>query len=463
MKLKPNILLIMCDQLRYDCLTSNIVKTPNFDRLRNRGVSFTNAYSQTPVCIPARHSLISGQNAFEIGLNENSLNRKEIRYPLPRIIRDLGYYTCAVGKMHFVPVREHFGFDHMYLSEEIPSHIEDDEYLKYLRDEGYGHVIEPHGKRSKTYYVPQISELPKEVHTTAWTANKTIDVIEKNKNRPFFIFSSFIKPHPPFDPCKPYHEMYDVENMPLPIQVDEIIDDAILVQNGYKVDGIDKLSDYDKKKIKAYYYASVTQVDEYIGKILDCLEENNLWENTLVVLTADHGEMLGDHNGYGKRTYYEESAKIPFVLSYPKVFKQGVEVNSLAKLPDIYATIIKAAGGEVPEISCGVDLTDVCTMENTYTRDCLYAQYGFGRRFKAMIRWDKYKYIYMANGRREFLFDLEKDPLELNPIKDEEVFSEKRKELCKYFEKYGLEVPGYEYDPPVVGSFLDQTPRWHLR
>ena len=201
---------------------------------------------------------ISGQNAFEIGLNENSLNRKEIRYPLPRIIR-IWILHMRCWKMHFVPVREHFGFDHMYLSEEIPSHIEDDEYLKYLRDEGYGHVIEPHGKRSKTYYVPQISELPKEVHTTAWTANKTIDVIEKNKNRPFFIFSSFIKPHPPFDPCKPYHEMYDVENMPLPIQVDEIIDDAILVQNGYKVDGIDKLSDYDKKKIKAYYYASVTK------------------------------------------------------------------------------------------------------------------------------------------------------------------------------------------------------------
>ena len=117
--------------------------------------------------------------------------------------------------------------------------------------------------------------------------------------------------------------MYDVENMPLPIQVDEIIDDAILVQNGYKVDGIDKLSDYDKKKIKAYYYASVTQVDEYIGKILDCLEENNLWENTLVVLTADHGEMLGDHNGYGKRTYYEESKILYVKLS--KVLNKALD------------------------------------------------------------------------------------------------------------------------------------------
>ena len=461
--MKPNILLIMCDQLRYDCLTNEMVKTPNFDRLRKRGVSFTNAYSQTPVCIPARHSLISGQNAFEIGLSENSVNIKEIKYPLAKLVRDCGYYTCAIGKMHFVPTREHFGFDHMFLSEEIPGHIEDDEYLKYLRDEGYGHVIEPHGKRSEDYYVPQVSELPKEVHTTAWTGSTTIDVINKNKNRPFFIFSSFIKPHPPFDPCIPYNDLYDIDSMPSPIEVDEIIDDMILVQNGYKVDGIDKLSDYDKKKIKAYYYASVTQVDEYIGKILDCLEENNLWDNTLVILTADHGEMLGDHNGYGKRTYYEESAKIPFVLSYPKVFKEGIEVDSLAILPDIYATIVKVAGKEVPEVSCGVDLTDVCTSKSNFTRDFLVAQYGNDRRFKAMVRWDNFKYIYMANGKKEYLFDLEKDPLELNPIFDEEVFKEKRKYLVEYFSKYNISLPEYEYEAPRVGTFLNQRPTWHLR
>lgn len=458
--MKPNILLIMCDQLRYECLTNSMVKTPNIDRLRNRGVMFNNAYSQTPVCIPARHSLISGQNAFEIGLSENATKVKEIKDPLPRIVRDLGYYTCAIGKMHFVPTREHFGFDHMYLSEEIPSYIEDDEYLKFLREKGYIHVTEPHGKRSDTYYVPQISELPEEFHTTAWTANTTVDVIKKNRNRPFFVFTSFIKPHPPFDPCVPYNSMYNIDDMILPACHDNIIDDMILIQNGYKVNGIEKMTDYEKKKIIAYYYASVTQVDTYIGKILDCLEDNNLIDNTLVVFTADHGEMLGNHNSYGKRTYYEESAKIPFIISYPGTFKEGVEVDNLTILQDIYATIISNAGGSVPEISSGRDLSQICRNGSGKVRDTLYAQYGSGRRFKAMIRWDKYKYIYMANGAREYLFDLENDPLELKPIYNSEVFNIQRENLRKYFKGYDITLPEYDYEPPAVGSFLNQYPIW---
>lgn len=458
--MKPNILLIMCDQLRYDCITSPKVRTPNIDRLRRKGVMFTNAYSQTPVCIPARHSLISGQNAFEIGLSENAAKVKEIKYPLPKMVRDMGYYTCAIGKMHFIPTREHFGFDHMYLSEEIPSHIEDDEYLKFLRSKGYLHVKEPHGKRSETYYVPQVSELPEEIHTTAWTANTTIDVITRNRNRPFFVFTSFIKPHPPFDPCFPYNNMYKPEDMSLPICEDDIIDDMILIQNGYKVNGIDKLTDCDKKKIIAYYYASVTQVDTYIGKILDCLEDHNLVDNTMVILTSDHGEMLGNHNGYGKRTYYEESAKIPYIISFPGKFKEDAEINSFVILQDIYATILANAGGNIPPVSCGRDLTNICRSGSGKVRDTLYAQYGSGKNFKCMVRWDNYKYIYMANGEREYLFDLENDPLELTPIYDEEIFAVQREDLMNYLAGYGMTLHKCDYEPPVVGTFLDQHPSW---
>ena len=113
--MKQNILMIMCDQLRYDCIVGDYVKTPNIDRIRSGGLCFDQAYSQTPVCIPARHSLISGQDAFSLGLVENASTRGEVRYPLAKLVRDQGYYTCVVGKMHFIPTREHFGFDHMFL------------------------------------------------------------------------------------------------------------------------------------------------------------------------------------------------------------------------------------------------------------------------------------------------------------------------------------------------------------
>ncbi len=459
--MKPNILLIMCDQLRYDCITNDFIKTPNIDRIRCKGVMFTNAYSQTPVCMPARHSLISGQNAFELGMSENTLLRNDIKYPLADMVRKRGYYTCAVGKMHFSPVREHFGFDHMFLSEEIPSHIEDDEYLQFLRNNGYGNVYEPHGKRSETYYVPQTSVLPEEFHTTAWTASKTVEVIKKNKNRPFFIFSSFIKPHPPFDPCVPYNNMYDVESICDPIEIDEIFDDIIYVQNGYKVNGYESVTNEEIKKIRAYYYASVTQVDTYIGKILDCLEENNMYDNTLIILTADHGEMLGDHKGFGKRTYYEESSKIPFILSYPDVYKTGITNDSPVILPDIYATILTAAGADIPDICCGKDLSVICKGNEKTVHDDIIAQYGDGRNFKVMRRWDKYKYIYFANGKRELLYDLEKDPEEKHPIMSSPLFEKQREIIKDYFKKYGIDLPGYDdYILPAVGSYLNQYPSW---
>jgi arylsulfatase len=252
---KPNLLLIMCDQLRADvlgCYGNTYVQTPNIDRLARNGICFDRAYSQTPVCMPTRHALISGMNAFEIGMLENTDRRKEIENPLAKLIRSQRYYTCAIGKMHFAPTREHFGFDKMYLSEEIPTHIEDDEFLLFLRENGYGHVIEPHGKRSETYYVPQVSELPEHMHTTSWTADVTCDVIRKNRNRPFFIFSSFIKPYPPFDPCEPYNTIYRPDEVCLPIRAEEElnpVDRMIETQNDYKVNGIENVSDEDLRML----------------------------------------------------------------------------------------------------------------------------------------------------------------------------------------------------------------------
>ena len=310
MSVKPNILLIMCDQLRADvlgCYGNSLVNTPNINRLASRGVRFERAYSQTPVCVPARHGLISGKSPFEIGLIDNDRNIKEFSNPLPELVKKQGYFTCAVGKMHFYPVRKHYGFDRMYLSEEVPGHFYDDDYLQFLQKAGYSHVVEPHGKRSETYYVPQTSELPEPLHTTTWTAEQTCEVIRKNRNRPFFVFASFIKPHPPFDPCVPYDTMYPLEQVPEPVCREEELrptDYSIDLQNDYKVNGVDHMTQEDIKKIRAAYYGSVTQLDRQIGKIFDELDENGLTDNTLVILTSDHGEMLGDHYAFGKRTFY---------------------------------------------------------------------------------------------------------------------------------------------------------------
>ncbi|MFW5980839.1 MAG: sulfatase [Halanaerobiaceae bacterium] len=476
-KNKPNILLIMCDQLRADvlgCYGNDYVKTPNIDRLAENGITFNRAYSTSPVCIPARHATISGKSPFQLGMLENTGNRAEILYPLARQIRDAGYYTCAVGKMHFVPTREHFGFDRMYLSEEVPRHIQDDDYLHFLLKNGFENIVEPHGKRSETYYVPQVSELPEEYHTTAWTGKKTGEVIKNNRNRPFFIFSSFIKPHPPFDPCEPYDKMYPSEEVPMPVRNEQELnpkDRIIDKQNDYKVNGIENVTDKDVRKIRSHYYGSVTQMDKQVGNILDTLEEYGLRDNTIIIFTSDHGEMLGDHYGFGKRTFYEQSARIPFIVSWPEKLPENETRNQFAVLPDIYSTLISAAEGKIPqnENIAGKNLIPVCKDNKEKVRDKIYAEFGFDKNLKFMLRWNNYKYIYFANGGLESLFDLAEDPEELNDIAEEnpDLCKECRKELVKYYKNRGFDkaverdkLVEFEYEPIQPSGYIDQYPHW---
>jgi arylsulfatase len=472
---KPNILLIMCDQLRADALGSygnSLVRTPNIDRIAQQGVVFNRAYSRTPVCVPARYGLMSGKAPFQLGLIDNGPYKKNFTDPLPQKLKEQGYFTCAVGKMHFSPVREHYGFDRMYLSEEIPGHYHDDDYLQFLRRSGYGHVVEPHGKRSAAYYVPQTSELPEEMHTTAWTANTTCDVIRQNSNRPFFIYTSFIKPHPPFDPCEPYERMYAPEEVPMPIRREEErspVDLAIALQNDYKVNGIENVSDDDVRKMRSHYYGLVSQIDKQVGKIINTLEQYNLLDNTLIIFTADHGEMLGDHYSFGKRTYYESSARIPLILSWPNKFKHNGQREHLAVLEDIYATAIAAAGGKVPEDSSGINLSGVAVDRGGSLRDEVYAEFGKGRMLKFMLRWDDYKYVYHTNGGIETLFNLREDPDEFRNIAADhkEICDRCRQKLCAYYRHHGFvdaldedRLIKYDYEPHKRSGYLNQYPRW---
>ncbi|UVI27569.1 sulfatase-like hydrolase/transferase [Paenibacillus spongiae] len=472
---QPNILLIMCDQLRADvleCYGNEFVHTPNIRRLAESGICFDRAYSQTPVCVPARHGLLAGVNPFELGLVDNSLDFNEIRHPLPERVRSEGYATYAVGKMHFHPVRKHYGFDRMLLSEEIASHIQDDDYLLYLRENGYGHVIEPHGKRSENYYVPQKSELPEELHSTAWTAARTCELIRSNRNRPFFIFTSFIKPHPPFDPCSPYDRMYPESEIPMPVrqESEKNPDDySIWIQNDYKVNGIDRVSDDDIRRIRSHYYGSISQIDKQIGLILDTLEDTGLRDNTLIVFTADHGEMLGDHYAFGKRTYYEASTRIPMIVSQPNKWPQGERRDQLCMLQDVYATIIVASGGAVPPESSGKDLAAVGHDPAISIRERIIAEYGNGRAMKFMLRWGDFKYIYHTNGERESLFNLRTDPLELEDIAADqrELCTSCRQQLVDYYIEYAFEealdgdrLRSYPHEIPVAGGYLNQYPGW---
>lgn len=472
---KPNLLLIMCDQLRFDalgCYGNRIVQTPNIDRLAARSVVFDNAYSQTPVCVPARYGLLSGLHPFQLGLVDHGPLKRTIDHPLPAMLKKSGYFTCAVGKMHFTPVREHYGFDRMYLSEEIAQHIQDDDYLLFLREKGYGHIAEPHGERSEHYYVPQTSKLPEDLHSDAWTAQKAIEVIRGNHNRPFFVFASFIKPHPPFDPCPPYNDMYSPEELSLPLRHNGELkpdDYSIDVQNDYKVNGIENVSDVDVLRIRSAYYGMITQLDKQIGSILDALDEYGVTDDTLVIFTSDHGEMLGDHYAFGKRSFYESSTRIPLLMSWPAAISKPCRTDQLVILQDIYATFISAARGIVPEESSGKNLLGVFEDNDVPLRDKAVGEFGRNQALKFMLRTGVYKYIFHANGAREQLFNLETDPDEMCNVAERhaDLCARFKSELEAYYKLYSFDealsdgsLISYPFEKAKRNGYLNQYPDW---
>jgi choline-sulfatase len=210
-------------------------------------------------------------------------------------------------------------------------------------------------------------------------------------------------------------------------------------------------------------------LDQQIGKIWDTLAEQQMLENTLVILTSDHGEMLGDHHAFGKRTYFEASARIPLVMSWPSKLPQDETRQQLAVLTDLYATIVTAAGGSLPEDCYSQTLLAAADFTNQPHRDEVFGEFGLGRMLKFMRRWDDYKYVYHTNGGMETLFHLKDDPDELHNLAASlpEICLTSRARLVQYYQQYsfsealeGDELKIYESKKYTPAGFLNQYPKW---
>ncbi len=415
--MKQNILILMCDQLRYDALSINgnkTVSTPNMDSIAINGVTFDNAYSSCPVCVPARYGIMSGclpdkTNVYSNFFPSNTSVEQNCGGYLPRLMKNAGYRTFGIGKFHTIPMKEDLGFDVHLHSEEIWSNpkqkFEDDDYCKFLYShKEYAHVEQPHGERSDMYYVPQTRAFPQKVCVENWLTENAVKEIEKS-TQPFLGFLSFIAPHPPFAPPVPYNRMFDPDKMDAPSLGDKKIDflDAqIPFMN--RIIWADNINTYQAKALKARYYAQIKYIDDCIGRILESLKKSGKADNTLIILTSDHGDHLGDHNAWQKESFFEQSAKIPFLLSSPALKENCIRNNMLVSLTDLLST---CAGSDMRD---GIDL--VQNLNNGSERAHLFSFYGEPgtSKFKAMVRKDEYKYIFCANGNIHMLFDLKNDP-----------------------------------------------------
>ncbi len=348
---RPNILLLFTDQQRHDTISAlgnSIIRTPTLDRLVREGTSFNRCYTPSPVCMPARASLMNGLAPHQTGCVDNN-NFPESSRSFMQMLSDSGYQTHGIGKMHLGgDWKRNWGFESRDTSEEVKA---GHDFRAHLDANGYSNIIEPNGLRSEYYYLPQPSQLPAELHETTWVADRSIDFLNnRERERPFFLFSSFIKPHPPFESPAPWHRLYRGPEMSMPYRPphsEETWCRINRVQNRYKYQ--DQLGDNDRqlRTLKSAYYGAISFIDYNLGRILEALGDEI--DNTLIVFASDHGELLGDYGCFGKRSMHEASARIPCIVRYPQAIPAGEIVNTPASLYDLFPTFAAVAGSEEPK------------------------------------------------------------------------------------------------------------------
>jgi arylsulfatase A-like enzyme len=411
-KLKPNILLLFTDQQRFDtiaALGNEIIKTPAMDRLVAEGTAFTRAYTPSPVCIPGRCCMVTGQPAHRTGCADNGAMPQNFSSFMEHL-HDAGYQTHGTGKMHFEPDPFRlWGFESRDIAEEVLQNGND--YYAYLQESGYGHVTEDGGLRSEYYYIPQPSQLPPKHHQSTWVADRSIDFLKtRDTSRPFFLWSSWVKPHPPFESPVPWSKLYRPEESGYPYapeNSEELLCIWNRIQNRYKW----RDNGWDgnlMRTMRAAYMACVSFVDYNIGRVLDALGEE--LDNTLVILSSDHGELLGDYGSVGKRTMLDPSVRVPLLVRYPENFKAGAQCDTPVSLLDLWPTFLAAAGVETD--AYGTDLAQIAAGEQKDR--AVISQFQQKHLGLYMLAKRDLKYVYSSYDRKEWLFDISGDPMKID-------------------------------------------------
>ncbi len=396
-----HILILFTDQQRYDTIGANgnpAIQTPCLDALAAESVVFDRCYTPSPVCIPARLSLLAGRYPARTGCNNNNTDLCYKEEGLYARLTGAGYRSAAVGKLHYIwdpygPV----GFERRISQEELADPADD--YWTFVRRK-YPHIFDAHGMRSEMYYVPQISQLPPEDHPTNWIGSRSVEVIEgHDPSEPLFLFSSFIHPHPPYCPPSPWQKLYR-EDPPAPYvpEDDAMAEFRALIGERCSMDRLE-ISPQDILRTKNFYYACVSFVDHQIGRIIDALKRKGMYGDTLIVFASDHGDMMGDFNSIGKRTMVDSSCHVPLLIRCPGA-KPGRRAD-VCSLVDLAPTLLRYAGiAYGPAEFDGTDLFGT-PAENRV----VFSQHACGSKGTYMVTDGTRKLIYKAANETYYYFD----------------------------------------------------------
>jgi arylsulfatase A-like enzyme len=422
---KPDVLVILADQWspRYLSWDNPQVRTPNLDRIAREGMIFDACYTTSPVCMPARISLLTGLYPHNGG---HSVWGNVLNYHVPpeaapmfRDIQRAGYTTAQIGKLHWtsgVSWRREFkslddyyralGLDHvMDVSGPVDSPKDANPYSLYLKKLGLLDAVaaDIRDRYVKWEFEPRASLVkPEDYHDTFVTRAATDFIRQQSRDKPLCVVVSLHSPHPPLDAPGEFATMFDPEKLTLPANVP-----ASFQREKRTID------QRELRRVLANYLGKIAHLDDNVGRLVETLKQRGTWDSALVFLTADHGEMMGAHGALTKGRFHEESARVPLFIRWPGQVKMG-RTKAPVQMMDVYPTILEAIGGELSPGRFAKSLLPVATGKAASVRDVAISEIGTVPPLRMMARDARYKW--WADEDREFLFDLEQDPLEMNNL-----------------------------------------------
>lgn len=431
-KSHPNFLVIMTDQQRGDALGISghpTLLTPNLDHLAATGILFEHAYSNCPMCIPARRTFMSGQFPSSHGLLANQ--EQCPWYPsatLPGELRKAGYHTQIVGRgMHQFPTRKRFGFDHMVLTGDVhPDDIYENLPGAHGVSPSWSHGLHANGWTARSWH------LDDNLHPSNRTVDEALRFLERrDPDCPFFLVASFAAPHPPLYPPDFYMQRYLRTGSQAP-NIGEWAERPIDNGKGLFVGGPNCCLEGEAlASCQAGYFGLINHIDDQICRLLapfSGIDEETL-ENTIIIFTSDHGEMLGDHYQFRKSRPYEGSCRIPLIIHVPKKFGLAVrkKVPEAVTLADIMPTILELAEIDTPNSVDGESLLPMLSEKaNRLDRTYIHAEHAA---IEPELGWHmltdgNIKYIWFSQSGQEQLFDLNADPNELQNLSQDKRYQE---------------------------------------
>ncbi len=404
MTAKPNILLILTDEhsaSALGCYGHPFLRTPAIDSLARDGVLFERAYCNSPISAPSRHSFLSGRYTWRTDSWHNGSLPPTHLPSIASHLRDHGYYTAAMGKMHFVGPDQHWGFEHR-------------PYGDFL---GEGHQPDPIGLAPRLPLLPVgPAEIPEAEMQKSIVNRLGIEFLRSyDRSEPFCLLLSYNRPHHPLRPPQRYWNSYFPDHADIPDWGPNFPDRLHpYMEHQRKWYGFDKLDERDFRAARAAYYACVSFVDDKIADVIHTVDELGLRDDTVIIYWSDHGEMNGEQGRVWKSNFFEPSMRVPLVFSCPKLLPHGKRVSELVELVDLFPTIAELAGTPVPADPDGRSLVPLMMSGDTSGRKGYVLADHCSHSVPApqrMIRTDEWKYILYLDARPS-LYNLVEDPNE---------------------------------------------------